>query len=200
MVSRGLRANRNESGATLTELLVACLLASILLGLVFVAVRQFWFVNSIKGAADELSSQFRQLQQEAVTGDDAVVLGAVLNPGDNEWKVIRFSPNTQAPAPACKFVATRQLTGGFLGAEVTIDKVTFAATSPTSPEWVACKDVTEDPNNPASPKVIKAGSQVAFFYRRGTSTGGSVTLLQTNTAKARVVSISPLTGRVDQDV
>ena len=54
-----------EAGFTLVELLVAISLALILLSLSAIAFRTFWLTQGLHGAANDVRSQLRQLQQRA---------------------------------------------------------------------------------------------------------------------------------------
>jgi hypothetical protein len=174
----------------LVELLVGIALAAILLTLSFTAVRHFWRVNSLEGAQGELTTQFRRMQQLAVTGDDAVVYGAVFKSGTDTWNSIRYIPDS--PGDDCVLLDKHPLSGGLVGAGVagagiTVGSVEFAAPDPGSPELSACASLTP------------VGSQTAFFYRRGNATGGFVKLEQASVMdRFAVVKVSPLTGHVER--
>jgi type II secretory pathway pseudopilin PulG len=181
---------RSEAGATLIEVIAALSLMAILITLGFGAIRHFWRVNSLDGASSELTTQFRRLQQEAVTGDSADVYGAVLNPGADRWNAIRFSPKGPGSADdECDLVETRRLSGGlvgteFMGAGVTISSVEFESPEDGAPETAACAG-------------IAVSGQTVFFYRRGNATGGYVDLYQDAANQTITVAVCSLTGRVE---
>jgi prepilin-type N-terminal cleavage/methylation domain-containing protein len=184
------RRQRGERGTTLIELIAALALGAILIGLSFGAIRHFWRVNSLEGASGELTSQFRRLQQLAVTGDAGEVYGAVLDLGADSWEAIRFKPT--GPGAGCErlWSEPRSLSGGlvgtdFVGAGVKINDVAFEDPKTGAPEATACAS-------------LMAGKETVFFYRRGNATGGFVELTQEAEKKSMRVRVLSLTGRVYQ--
>ncbi|MEA2432975.1 MAG: hypothetical protein QOG54_432 [Actinomycetota bacterium] len=187
------RRHGSETGASLVEMLTAIALGAILVSLSFGALRHFWRVNSLEGAQGELTTQFRRLHQQAVTGDEAEVYGAVFEPGSDSWDEIRFSPNGPGPADdECVAVGEpHPLSGGlvgtsFVGAGVTIEYADFTPVPDGTPEKDKC----------AGLDVVDVGSETIFFYRRGNATGGVVGLYQEAMDRTLQVQVSSLTGSV----
>ncbi len=76
---------RREYGFTLIEVLATLVLMGILLGLSVPALRHFWLARALEGGADQVVSQLRQLQEEAISQSHPQVFGARFRPDSSQW-------------------------------------------------------------------------------------------------------------------
>lgn len=168
---------RRQEGFTLIEMLATLALTGILLGLSVPALRHFWLTRALEGGADQVVSQLRQLQEDAISQSHPRVFGARFRPNSSEWELIQYDPTGGGSGtPSCTVEGTRTFNTG-----VQVSSVDFG-TAPT--------DVV-------TTCALQAGEEVALFYARGTATAGSLTLVQPALAgRTRTVTVTPLTGRV----
>ena len=176
---------RRESGLTLIEMLVVLGITAVLLTLSVSALRQYWFVRAIEGAADEVQSELRQLQQKTIAESHPLVYGAWFKTGDQpsgQYGVIKFDPkDTSTPSDD---VCTQEGAARSFGAGVVISAVDF---DPPTGVGTTCSAVIPD------------GAETAFFYARGSATPGELTLYHAETEESRVLTVSELTGRVERE-
>jgi len=168
-----------QRGFSILEILVAMGLTAMLLTLAAGALRNYWLAHSLDGAQDELIAQVRERQEKAVSESHPLVFGLRLLEGSSQWGVVEYVPDdpstTGTDEESC--VQTALLT---FGTGVQVSSASFAA----SAEATFCSTVFAD------------ASDYVFFYPRGTATAGTMTLLQPITNRTRVVTVSPITGRV----
>lgn len=167
---------RREDGFTLSELLVACLVMSIVLGLSAYALRRYWQTRALHGSVDQVVSELRGEQQNAGSESHPWVWGAWFKQGTSRWGVVRGNSDTGA----CEVRSRRTLSTG-----VTISAVSFA-------------DVTSPALSDACAAAAEPGSEVVLFFARGSATQGSVSLShpEVGGGSTRTITVSPITGRV----
>lgn len=174
-----------EAGFTLVELLVAISLVAILLTLAATALRQFWFVRSLEGGADQVVTQLRTMQQSAVAESNPVVYGAAFVEDTDAWSLVRYLPPTTAGgAGTCTVAGTRQLDAG-----VVFSDVEFSG----EPAGLDADDATD-----VCGSLVAASEDdgFVFFLARGTARPGTVTLYQPNLDRSETVEVVGLTSRV----
>lgn len=180
---------RREKGFTLIELLVAMSLTAVLLTLGAASVRQFWMVQALQGAVDEVSSQLKRAQSRSVS-ESRFVYGAWFERGSSQWRLVRFdaADPTTAADDMCAAEPTRPLATGMFSTSVRISADAAATTFPDSHETTVCRSKLS---------ATASAHQFVFFYARGTATPGKVTIEQPSLGRSRTIDVSGLTGRVD---
>ncbi|CAN5708230.1 hypothetical protein BH18ACT15_BH18ACT15_08540 [soil metagenome] len=179
----------DDRGFTLIELLVTLSLVAILLTLSVAALRSYWLVQSIDGAADEVTTQLRQVQGEVTSESVPFVYAVSFVPGSSPtaasqsvtvWKYdTKDTPVTSDDT--CTRARSIRLTNGTY-----VSSASFA----TSP-LVA--------SSPCTGAV--SGSSFGFFFARGTATattGSHIVIRQDSVADTKVVRVIGLTGRVQR--
>jgi prepilin-type N-terminal cleavage/methylation domain-containing protein len=176
---------RRESGFTLIELFVVMAISTILMTLGAAAVRHFWFMNAVDKGAEQVQSELRQLQQRATAQSHPMVYGAWFRTGgtNSTWGILKFDPKTAS-------TATDDVCTQVGGPEMLPDGATFSAADFNMSTAATIESKCTS--------VAPAGSKRVYFYARGTATPGSVTVHQTNIAESRTLTVSALTGRVDE--
>lgn len=167
-----------EDGFTLSELLVAMLIMSMVLGLGAYSLRRYWQTRALHGAVDELVSELRSEQQDASTATHPWVFGAWFQAGTPRWGVVKANSLTGA----CQVVSRRTL-----GTGVQISTAAF--------DDVATNNLTANCTTAA-----ESGAEVVFFFARGTATGGTVTLShpEVSAGALKTVRVYPVTGKVER--
>lgn len=182
----------SEYGFTLIELLVTMGLVSVVLTLSAFAFRQFWYVQALEGARDEVVSQLRQRQEQAVSESHPLVFAARFNEGTSEWALVEYSPDdpaTVANEQSCIEVETLRFSSGVRLADVAVA---------SSPEATWCA------GNLLYAGALGGGavpgretSEYVMFYPRGTATSATITLNRPTVNHTRTVEVLPITGRVN---
>ena len=178
---------RQERGFTLIELLVVMVVALIMMGLGAAAMRQYWFVRSVASASQQVTAQLRQLQSQADSVSHPVVYGAWFLPGQansDEWGTLVYDPTIVNVADRCEMGSSAKA----LPTDVRVVDAPFADTTTLTP---ACKAelVGAGVANASAAKTV-------FFYARGNSTGGELTLARDGVQGERTIEVAALTGRV----
>lgn len=172
---------RDERGFTLIELMSVVALLTILMTLGAAALRNFWFVQSLVSAQDEVTSQLKELQEEAVAATDPVVKGAWFEEGSSDWGLVEYDP----ALGGCESIASRELGSGVVVSEVEFDDE--ASGVDVGDAVAACNG-----------EVAQADDFV-FFLARGTATPGSVFVFQNNVNRdPQEIEVLGLTGRVNK--
>ena len=174
---------RRQTGFTLIEVLVVLAITSTLLTLGAAAVRHYWFQNAIEGAAEEVQSELRLLQQKTVADSHPMVYGAWFKTGSgsDQWGVLKFDPkdtSTSSDDECTQLGGPRKFGTGIEVSAVDFDPPTGIGT--------VC-DTT-----------APSGSEEVFFYARGTATAGQLTLFHPQTGRSIDVTVSEMTGRVEK--
>ena len=179
-----------EEGFTLIELLATMTLLAILLTLGVAAIRNFWMVRSFTGAQDQVATQLRALQQQAVAESNPLVFGAWFKTTDGsapQWGLVRYDPGGGGTPASCDSTATRTFDSG-----VRIAGADFSDSIPGL-----------DPGALATcqAQIGAAAGAVdwVFFLARGTATPGCVTITHPSLERDDIaVSVGALTGRVEK--
>ena len=171
---------RREEGFTLIEVLTAIVIAAILMTLVATALRGYWLTRSLHDGAEEIVTGLRHLQERSVSDSHPLVYGAWFKVGSSDWGSVRFDPKDPSVSTddQCVSVGAHTLPGG-----VEVESVSFSDVSPQTSTCAAA---------------VPAGSEVAFFFARGTATGGTIRLLQPAKSTTEDLTVSSLTGRVER--
>jgi prepilin-type N-terminal cleavage/methylation domain-containing protein len=174
---------RRESGFTLIELLVVIGISAVLMTLAASAVRHFWFVNAADGAAEKVVSELRGLQQRTAAESHPMVYGAWFKEDVEtaQWGILKYDPKDASSSSddVCSPLGTAQR----FGDGVTISNANFDSAGSTIDSKCAA----------AAP----AGSDLVFFYARGSATAGTISLDHEAISAPLTVEVSGVTGRVE---
>ena len=165
-----------EQGFSLIEMLAAMALLAIVMTLGAVALRQYWFVQSLAGGEEEVISHLRRMQEQAVAETHPLMFGVRFRTGSPEWGAVRYDPDTGV----CSSESSLEFGGG-----VVVSAVDFA-------------DTAEGTTQCRAQLAGAASDEFAFFFPRGTATGGTVTLQQSQLGRTESLSVTPMTGRVEE--
>ena len=170
----------DQRGFSLPELLVAVTLIGIVATLAAGSLRQFWFNQSLDATADAVVTQLRQEQEDAVSESAPLVFGARFSVGASSYTLFRYDPNWNGGVGKCD-ANPRVFDAGVFNAPVVVSAVDVANDT-TAAEHVKCRTGVSD--------------EIIFFYARGSSSGGTLTLHQPTIDRTTTISISALTGRI----
>jgi prepilin-type N-terminal cleavage/methylation domain-containing protein len=171
-----------EEGFTLIEVLTAILISAILLTLGATALRGYWFGRALHDGAEQVVIELRNVQERSVSESHPLVYGGWFEVDSAEWGVVRFDPK-DASLPEddeCSLVGGPNR----FSAGVVVDEASFEE---VAPQTDVCAGVVPD------------GSEVVFFFARGTATPGDVTLVQPRNGDTETVTVTGMTGRVDRE-
>ena len=169
----------NEKGFTLIELLAGILIASLLMGLGALALRNYWFVQSLRRSRAEVVTQMRSAQQKAMAESHPLVYGVWFEPGESGWGVVKYDPTDGG---SCEVVDQYDFGGG----------VESALPANVTERFVVDSGVQSQCN----PVVPGTGERFAFFYPRGSATAGKIRLTSVHLDNEYVVEVKGVTGRV----
>jgi prepilin-type N-terminal cleavage/methylation domain-containing protein len=173
---------RREAGYTLIEILTAIAISAILMTLGASALRGYWFGRALRDGAEQVVSELRNVQERSVSESHPLVYGGWFDDGSSEWGVVRFDPKDVSVTEddECAVVSgPNEFSAGVVVDEVSFDDMT--------PQTSVCASA------------VPSGSEIAFFFARGTASPGSVTLLQPRNGDTETVTVTGLTGRVDRE-
>ena len=167
---------RSEDGFTLTELLVAMLVTSLVLGLGAYSLRRYWQTQALHAGVDQIVSELRAEQQNASTATHPWVYGAWFKPDSPRWGIVRGNSLTGA----CEVLSSKTLGTGVTISTASFDDVTTAG--------LTSECVTE----------TETGAEIAFFFARGTASAGTVALShpEVSGGAVRTVRVYPVTSKV----
>jgi prepilin-type N-terminal cleavage/methylation domain-containing protein len=174
-----------EDGFTLIELMSVIALSLILLTLSAGSMRSYWLNQQLSGAAGEVRSQLRQLQERTVSESHPNVYGVRFRVGTSSWGVLDYNPTITASHPA---------------ATCTDTPMTFSSSVKVSVASFTVPSGSEAANivNLCKSSIPGAGSdQMMLFFARGTATPGSVSLTHPLVGRSKTLTVSAITGRVD---
>lgn len=167
---------KDQRGFTLMELLTVMMIMGILFSLSAVALRHYWRVQSLHGGRADVTSGLRSAQESAVTESQPLVFGVRFRVGSSAWDLVRYNPD----AGTCSVERPRSFSAG-----VVVSAASFAVASGiTSTCRSQIAGATSD--------------EFAFYFPRGTATAGSVTLRQPSLGRTLSLSVTPMTGRVEE--
>ena len=149
-------------------------ISAVLMTLAAGAMRHYWFVNALDSSTDEVVTQLRNAQQKVGAESHPVVYGIRFKPATTDWGVVQYDPRKATDK------CTTEATQGF---ETGVEIETASFSGAGSPEGMACTSALP-------------GNQFAFFYARGSATGGTVKLTSDLLGRSNVVTVTPITGRV----
>ena len=177
---------RRQGGYTLVELLVIMSITGVLLTLGATAVRNFYQRRALVSAQDEIVTQLRTVQQRVVAESNGRVYGARFRVDSSRWDTVRYITATNT----CSIVQRNSFEGGVEVSAVSfadsVSGLNLAVASPAGPI-------------PACDALVAGTDEFVFFLARGTGTPGNVTVINERLAdRTRSVSVSELTGRVDE--
>ncbi|HEX2049137.1 MAG TPA: hypothetical protein VHJ34_00725 [Actinomycetota bacterium] len=180
----------DERGFTLVDLLVTMAITAALLSLGASAVRHFWLVRTLEGAADDVRSGMRALHEQATSESHPLVYGARFRVGSNEWYLFQYNPNAAtASGWSCTDRTPREGTFQFDGG-VRLTAASFTLDAAGATIRTRCASALPG---------AAASDHYALFYARGDATPGSVTVTQPALAgRTRTVEVLGLTGRVEE--
>jgi prepilin-type N-terminal cleavage/methylation domain-containing protein len=172
---------RKEEGFTLIEMLVVVAISAMVLAVGVTAIRNYWFVQSLSGSVDSVTTQMRQAQQQAESESHPLVYGVWFTTvGDaTRWGTLKYDPDPLLPVH-CKEIGKRTFSTG-----VRVQSVSF---EPDDVRTTECRSAL-------GAKGID-GAEIAFFYARGTATPGTITLEQTHLERSESLAVTGITGRV----
>jgi prepilin-type N-terminal cleavage/methylation domain-containing protein len=164
-----------EDGVSLIELLTTLALASVLVAFSALALRHYWFVQSLEKASDQVVTELRAAQQRVNAESHPVVYGVRFDPGSASWGLVQYDPRKSSDK--CTSVQSRSFDG-------TVETKAAGFTGGGDAE-TACS------------AALGADNEFAFFYARGSATPGSVTVQSRQTGRTKVVNVTGVTGRVE---
>jgi prepilin-type N-terminal cleavage/methylation domain-containing protein len=170
-----------EQGFTLVELLVVMAITSVLLTLGVFALRNFWWVRSLSGGQDEISSQMRAVQSRVMAESNPLIYGIGFREGTNQWQIVRYNSATGT----CVGDGSRTFDAGVVISEVNFS-TTLAGQSVAAVVGV-CDNVIAAP-----------ADGFVFFLPRGQATPGTVTIRHPSLGRTATVEVFGLSGRVRQ--
>jgi prepilin-type N-terminal cleavage/methylation domain-containing protein len=174
-------AMRRQGGFTLIEVLVAIGISSVLMTLAVFALRTYWVNRSLHDSAEQVISELRQIQEQSVAESHPLVFGTWFKANTSTWGVVRYDPKEPAVSGDDECL---QVEGPFeFPTSVVVQAVDFES---SSPQTTVCASA------------VPSGSEIAFFFARGTATPGDITLRQPITDRTESLEVSGLTGRVDR--
>lgn len=168
---------RAETGFSLIEVLSTIALMSVLMTLGAFALRQYWFQRALYGEQDEIVTQLRSMQEKVTAESNPLVYGARFIKNSPSWRIVQYDPNRTPAGTECRTLRTISMDGG-----VEIKRSRFEEVSPAT----VCDD-----------QLGGRPRDYVFFFSRGTSTSGGVTITQTNLDGRRLsLCVNGITGRV----
>src|SRR5919106_4719448 len=165
--------NPNERGVTLVELLVVFAISAALMAISVVALRHYYWVRSLEGGADEVTSEMRAAQARSMAESHPLVYGVRFKVDSPNWGLVRYSPVTGT----CTDQGSRSFDAGVDVAGVDFQPSTLYASDATAVCLAAFP-----------------GSEFALFFARGVATAGTVTLRQDAIDRSEEIEVIGLTG------
>ena len=186
-----------QAGFSLIEMLAVIGLIGIVMALAMPSVREYWFVQSLHGARDDLVTEARALQSRVTAESHPAVFGIrFTNEGGwnslGRWGLVKYQPPA-AGAATCVQYGEGSFDGGVFNATVEIRNPSFT-TTPTAEQTFCRGNLRSTGGTP----IPASTDQFLFFYARGTATGGTLSMRQANLDPSQDISITvfPMTGRI----
>jgi prepilin-type N-terminal cleavage/methylation domain-containing protein len=190
---------KDQRGISLIEMLAVMALASIMLTLGAGAMRNYWFVRSLQGGAEEAQNLMRRLQSQVTSESHPRVYGLRFTSGSGIVGLVRYESGN------CAQPRTTTLGGsgfGSAGAQATFPNTSYSLTQ-TGPSnfgfWAGGADPSVVPETAACRTQLSGAStdQFVWFYARGTATPGRMQItVPALPGRSRTIEVRQLTGRV----
>lgn len=164
-----------EGGFTLVELLAVVAITCTLLAIGVGALRTYWLRQGLVRSSAELVTEMRGAQQRAVAESHPLVFGIRVSPGSGTWSIVRFQPGSPG---SCSEVERHSFP-----ASVVVSSAAFAVSDPPT---TICRQVFGGTN------------QFAFFFARGTATGGALELSSPFTSTTMKIAVFGVSGRIEE--
>lgn len=198
--TREIPGRQVQGGFSLIEILAVLSLIAITMAIAMPSIRQYWFVQSLHGARDDLITEVRSLQARVTAESHPIVFGIRFTEtgGWNDlgrWGLVKYDPTGGGSGtPTCVQYALGTSEDGVFSATVDIQNPSFT-TAPTT-EQTFCRANLQTTGGAPIPA---STDEFAFFYARGTATAGTLRLHQSNLDASSdiVLQIYPLTGRIE---
>lgn len=200
--ARRLSSIEGSAGFTLIEVMTVSLMIVTLMALSYAPLKNFWYKQALSGAHSSLIAEIRGLQARVTSESHPLVYGIRFTTLGNmmangQWGVVKYDPTGGAGGtPICRQISTSSFDTGVFNASVEITAPSFSSPTPDAVQTFCRTNLADesgvDLGNTAS-------DEFAFFYARGTATGGTVTLHQPNLAATNDITMEvfPLTGRIE---
>lgn len=162
----------------MVELLAVMAVGALMLTLGAGALRDYTRGKALQGARDMAVTQLRGAQQRTFSEGYPRAYGIRFLKNGTRWDLVRYDATTGT----CAVVESHVLSNG-----VTIVGAAADTDFPESSAATACRSAA--PN-------ASSNFEVAFFFARGSATGGKATFALAGTTKTRTVTVDAATGRV----
>ena len=190
------RRGQNQAGFTLIELLVVVAMTGSLAVMSSFAVQRYALRQQIRGAADSIMTQLREVQERAVAVSHPAVFGAFLKDSPADWGPVEYipdDPNTTANEENCLKRGERDFdTGPFDDGDIGLGPIDLdvdnSDINPTAPGNQTVTDY-------CAARITDADGFI-FFFSRGDATGGDFTIRHPRLGQCVTFSISAVTSRV----
>ena len=180
----------NDRGFTLIELLATLSLAAILLTLSVTALHNYWLVQSLDGAADEVATQMRRTQGQIVSESVPLIYG------------VGFAPSASGPTASSERVTVWKYHTNSTPTDLTDDVCSEARhIDLTNGTYVSSASFATSPLVSPSKCGGAASGSVCFFFARGTATATTashIMIRQDAIPETETVKVIGLTGRVQR--
>jgi hypothetical protein len=156
----------------------------VLLSVGATSFRHYWLVHSLESAQGDVATQLRQIQSRVASESHPYIYGARFSPGSASWSLVKYDQGTD---------------------RLTTGDDSCAADGPVrnlpAVETVGPPDSAF--GTPSGVDLSKCGGAYStdvfvMFYAKGTATGGKLTLLSPQLGRTRVITVSSLTSRVEE--
>ena len=173
-----------ERGFTILELTAVMAILVLLLSVGASSFRHYGLVHSLESAQGDVATQLRQIQSRVASESHPYIYGARFTPGSSSWSLVKYNQGTDrltTPDDSCG-------ADGPVRTLPATETVAAPASSFTSPLGV---DLSKCGGSYSSDVFV-------MFYAKGTATGGTLTLRSSQLDRSRVITVSALTSRVEE--
>lgn len=146
--------------------------------------RHYWLVHSLESAQGDVATQLRQTQSRVASESHPYIYGARFTPGTSSWSLVKYDQGTD---------------------RLTTSDDSCAADGPvrTLPAAETVAAPASSFGTPLGVDLSKCGGSYSsdvfvMFYAKGTATGGQLTLRSPQLDRSRVITVSTLTSRVEE--
>jgi type II secretory pathway pseudopilin PulG len=146
--------------------------------------RHYWLVHSLESAQGDVATQLRQIQSRVASESHPYIYGARFSPGSASWSLLRYDQGTDRLTTADDSCAADGPVRTLPAAQ-TVGAPDSSFGTPPGADLSKC-------GGPHSTDVF------VMFYAKGTATGGKLTLRSPELGRTRVITVSSLTSRVEE--